>query len=172
LVKISGNFSIAAEPPPKTGTARPHCCGRAVNLATTYSRGTYRPTTIGAAAFHFRVRDGNGWFHRAMVTRGGAVGELLVMEFLVIRPMLWNRNCLPQRPWGPCGSGERGNGDWEGTAAGEGGKVIGYRLLAVGHGISNQALITNNFQPITEPGTGSLATAYGVWRKRGGNYVY
>ena len=43
---------------------------RAVNLATTYSRGTYRPTTIGAAAFHFRVRDGNGWFHRAMVTRG------------------------------------------------------------------------------------------------------
>ena len=56
-----------------TGTARSHCCGRAVNLATTYSRGTCRPTTIGAAAFHFRVRDGNGWFHRAMVTRGSAV---------------------------------------------------------------------------------------------------
>ena len=54
----------------RTGTARPHCCDRAVNLATTYSRGTCRPTTIGAAAFHFRVRDGNGWFHRAMVTRG------------------------------------------------------------------------------------------------------
>jgi hypothetical protein len=63
-----------------TGTARPHCCGRAVNLATTYSRGTCRPTTIGAAAFHFRVRDGNGWFHRAMVTRGrpeeGAIGTM------------------------------------------------------------------------------------------------
>ena len=32
-------------------------------------------TTIGAVAFHFRVRDGIGWFHNAMVTRetvGGA----------------------------------------------------------------------------------------------------
>ena len=26
-------------------------------------------TTIGAVAFHFRVRDGIGWFHNAMVTR-------------------------------------------------------------------------------------------------------
>ena len=62
---------------PPTGTARPHGCGRAVNLATTYSRGTCRPTTIGAAAFHFRVRDGNGWFHRAMVTRDRPGGKLL-----------------------------------------------------------------------------------------------
>src|SRR6478752_2990315 len=52
------------------------------NLATTYSRGTCRPTTIGAAAFHFRVRDGNGWFHRAMVTRGGSDGQLLVIEVI------------------------------------------------------------------------------------------
>src|SRR5690606_8991797 len=28
-----------------------------------------RHTTIGAAAFHFRVRDGIGWFHSAMVAR-------------------------------------------------------------------------------------------------------
>ena len=41
-----------------------------INLATTYSHRTYRPTTIGAAAFHFRVRNGTGWFHRAVVTRG------------------------------------------------------------------------------------------------------
>ena len=41
-----------------------------LNLATSYSRTTYRCTTIGAAAFHFRVRDGNGWCHRAMITRG------------------------------------------------------------------------------------------------------
>jgi hypothetical protein len=39
-------------------------------LATTYSHKTYRLTTIGAAAFHFRVRNGTGWFHRAVVTRG------------------------------------------------------------------------------------------------------
>jgi hypothetical protein len=39
-------------------------------LATTYSHRTCRPTTIGAAAFHFRVRNGTGWFHRALVTRG------------------------------------------------------------------------------------------------------
>jgi hypothetical protein len=40
-------------------------------LATTYSRKTCRQTTIGAIAFHFRVRDGNGWFRSAMVTRTG-----------------------------------------------------------------------------------------------------
>jgi hypothetical protein len=39
-------------------------------LATTYSHRTYRPNTIGAAAFHFRVRNGTGWFHRALATRG------------------------------------------------------------------------------------------------------
>ena len=31
-------------------------------------------TTIGAAAFHFRVRDGIGWFHSANFTRE-AFGE-------------------------------------------------------------------------------------------------
>ena len=25
---------------------------------------------VGAEAFHFRVRNGNGWFHLALVTRG------------------------------------------------------------------------------------------------------
>ena len=39
-------------------------------LATSYSRTAYRRTTIGAAAFHFRVRNGNGWDHCAIVTRG------------------------------------------------------------------------------------------------------
>src|ERR1019366_9187056 len=34
---------------------------RAINLATTYSRGTYRPTTIGCSGLNGRVRDGNGW---------------------------------------------------------------------------------------------------------------
>jgi hypothetical protein len=38
-------------------------------LATSYSRTAYRRTTIGAAAFHFRVRNGNGWGHCAIVTR-------------------------------------------------------------------------------------------------------
>ncbi len=38
-------------------------------LATSYSRTAYRRTTIGAAAFHFRVRNGNGWCHRAIITR-------------------------------------------------------------------------------------------------------
>src|ERR1700730_5065251 len=39
-------------------------------LATSYSRTAYRRTTIGAAAFHCRVRNGNGWGHCAIVTRG------------------------------------------------------------------------------------------------------
>ena len=38
-------------------------------LATSYSRTTYRRTTIGAAAFNFRVRNGNGWFHCARIAR-------------------------------------------------------------------------------------------------------
>ena len=38
-------------------------------LATSYSRTAYRRTTIGAAAFHCRVRNGNGWDHCAIVTR-------------------------------------------------------------------------------------------------------
>src|SRR5690348_15168643 len=38
-------------------------------LATSYSRTAYRRTTIGAAAFHCRVRNGNGWCHCAIVTR-------------------------------------------------------------------------------------------------------
>src|SRR5947199_8360281 len=38
-------------------------------LATSYSRTACRRTTIGAAAFHFRVRNGNGWSHCARVTR-------------------------------------------------------------------------------------------------------
>src|ERR1039457_7240880 len=38
-------------------------------LATSYSRTTYRRTTIGAAAFHFRVRNGNGWCHCALIAR-------------------------------------------------------------------------------------------------------
>ena len=38
-------------------------------LATSYSRTACRRTTIGAAAFHFRVRNGNGWCHYVTVTR-------------------------------------------------------------------------------------------------------
>ena len=40
-----------------------------MGLATTYSRTTYRCTTIGERAFHFRVRYGNGWGHASKVTR-------------------------------------------------------------------------------------------------------
>lgn len=46
-----------------------------IYLATTYSHRTYRPTTIGAAAFHFRVRNGTGWFRLAVVTRGQSWGR-------------------------------------------------------------------------------------------------
>jgi len=42
---------------------------RVIVLAITYSHKACRPTTIGVAAFHFRVRDGTGWGRGAMVTR-------------------------------------------------------------------------------------------------------
>ena len=46
-------------------------------LATSYSRTACRRTTIGAAAFHFRVRNGNGWCHYAIVTRAREALALL-----------------------------------------------------------------------------------------------
>ncbi len=53
-----------------------------IYLATTYSHKTYRLTTIGAAAFHFRVRNGTGWFHHALVTRGQFQGKTLAASHL------------------------------------------------------------------------------------------
>ncbi len=62
---LSFRTTLKKEP----GTLR--CCKvPGIYLATTYSHRTYRPTTIGAVAFHFRVRNGTGWFHHALVTRG------------------------------------------------------------------------------------------------------
>ena len=39
------------------------------DLAATYSRGTYRTTTIGNAVFDGRVRDGIGSGHSFMATK-------------------------------------------------------------------------------------------------------
>ena len=55
-------------------------------LATTYSHTAYRRTTIGAVAFHFRVRDGNGWCHYAMVTR---IPRASVKKMKLILPDFW-----------------------------------------------------------------------------------
>src|SRR4051812_49474396 len=60
-------------------------------LATSYSRTTYRRTTIGAAAFHFRVRNGNGWCHCAIITRvrcrtGGLLPSLRKNETAPLSP--------------------------------------------------------------------------------------
>ena len=74
-------------------------------LATSYSRTAYRRTTIGAAAFHFRVRNGNGWCHYAIVTRvrDRTGGSLLSQrrrreaESLGTRAIEVNRPCLKIR---------------------------------------------------------------------------
>ena len=60
----------------------PDFSGPGIYLATTYSHKTYRLTTIGAAAFHFRVRNGTGWFHHALVTRGQFQGKTLAASHL------------------------------------------------------------------------------------------
>ena len=61
----------AVVPAPRKQEARSPPCrkGPGIYLAASYSRRACRPTTIGAAAFHFRVRNGTGWFRRAMTTR-------------------------------------------------------------------------------------------------------
>ena len=43
-------------------------------------------TTIGAAAFHFRVRDGIGWFHSANFTRE-TVGASLIPIKIGVAPV-------------------------------------------------------------------------------------
>jgi len=45
----------------------------------TYSRMRMH-TTIGAAAFHFRVRDGIGWCHSAMITRERVEGRGFIVR--------------------------------------------------------------------------------------------
>ena len=59
------------------------------SLAVTYSCMRMH-TTIGAAAFHFRVRDGIGWDHSAMAARerveaARGAGLKLVQEFLAVQ---------------------------------------------------------------------------------------
>ena len=39
-------------------------------------------TTIGAGAFHFRVRDGNGWYHTAVSARESLEFALVVKRQL------------------------------------------------------------------------------------------
>ena len=53
--------------------ARPAACARAGRVRRRCWRwpifpGGCPPSIVGAAAFHFRVRDGNGWGHRALIT--------------------------------------------------------------------------------------------------------
>ena len=65
-------------------------CGCLV-LATSYSRTAYRRTTIGAAAFHCRVRNGNGWRHCAIITRvrSRIGGNRCYRSDASARPSLW-----------------------------------------------------------------------------------
>ena len=62
------------------------------NLAATYSRGVYKTTTIGKAAFDGRVRKGIGSDHSFMATKNHGV----VTGF---RP---SRRDLGPRPTGIC----------------------------------------------------------------------
>ena len=45
-------------------------------------------TTIGAGAFHFRVRDGNGWYHTAVSARESLEFALVVKD-----------NCAQTQHW-------------------------------------------------------------------------
>ena len=70
--------------PRDNGKARKDFSLRAsLTLAAIYSRGTYRPTTIDAPMFHFRVRNGTGWGHWAMTTRLLPYFVLLLVYFVL-----------------------------------------------------------------------------------------
>ena len=55
---------------PRSARKRKTPPGRAASSAGNglFSARGCPPSIVGAAAFHFRVRDGNGWFHRALIT--------------------------------------------------------------------------------------------------------
>ena len=53
----------------KTKTPENHLQGFIEKLAATYSRRTYRTTTIGKTVFDGRVRDGIGSDHSFMATK-------------------------------------------------------------------------------------------------------
>ena len=40
-----------------------------------FSAGGCPPSIVSAAVFHYRVRDGNGWDHRALITSTDAAKE-------------------------------------------------------------------------------------------------
>ena len=65
--------------------ARIHEMRAFIDLATTYSRASYTGTTIGPAAFHGRVRNGNGWSHRGIITRKIEF-EISNLRFEISRP--------------------------------------------------------------------------------------
>ena len=52
--------------------------GEGKDLATTYSRGVYKATTIGKTVFDGRVRDGNGSDHSFMATKKSCRRPLLL----------------------------------------------------------------------------------------------
>ncbi len=83
LRRSAGCGDAYGEPPPRPENGKaPHClqCGALLTLAAIYSRRAYRPTTIDALMFHFRVRNGTGWGHQAMTTR------LRLLSFACRRP--------------------------------------------------------------------------------------
>jgi hypothetical protein len=67
------------------------------DLATTYSRGTYRATTIGKAVFDGRVRDGIGSDHSFMVTKNwnhpqARPARLTLIEHGALSIFYWSLN--------------------------------------------------------------------------------
>ena len=53
----------------KNETAETYVSAVSKRMAATYSRGIYKTTTIGNAAFDGRVRNGNGSDHSFMATK-------------------------------------------------------------------------------------------------------
>ena len=85
-----------------TRAARISPCGSSLTLAAIYSRGTYRPTTIDAPMFHFRVRNGTGWGHWAMTTRLLPYFVLLLAYFVL--QLAWPSYAMGFRVCVICGS--------------------------------------------------------------------
>ena len=81
-----------------------------IKLATAYSCMTFRQATIGFAAFHCRVRDGNGWGHCGispeiypavvllvlLVGNGNGLARVLMMDL----GSQFNLSCQTVNGWG------------------------------------------------------------------------
>src|SRR5688500_18969201 len=78
-------FSAQVWSAPRMTVRRVACTKEKAPGSGLFSTPSYPGSIVGAEAFHFRVRDGNGWIHLALATRE-LCSRVMSIRFSVLRP--------------------------------------------------------------------------------------